>query len=135
MIDGRELKASAAAGMIVGLYRSAEDMLGEASRRAPVEEGTLRGSGSIALEVNGARFEGAGGLSSAIAAARAAARAGGPVTAWAEVSFNTVYAARQHEETSWRHPKGGRAKYLESVLAERHARYSAVVSASATRGA
>lgn len=93
MIDGRELKASAAAGMIVGLYRSAEDMLGEASRRAPVEEGTLRGSGDVEVHET----------------------AGGAV---AVVSFNTVYAARQHEETEWEHPKGGQAKYLEQPLRE-----------------
>lgn len=132
---GRELKASAAAGAVLGLYRSAEDMVGEAARRAPVEEGTLRGSGAVALIVNGSRFEGAGALGEATAAARAAAASGLPVRLEAEVSFNTVYAARQHEETSWQHPKGGRAKYLESVLAERHGRYTAVISASAARGA
>jgi hypothetical protein len=29
------------------------------------------------------------------------------------VGFTEVYATRQHEETTWNHPKGGQAKYLE----------------------
>lgn len=33
----------------------------------------------------------------------------------AKVVFDTPYAARQHEETSWRH-KDGQAKYLESAM-------------------
>jgi hypothetical protein len=32
------------------------------------------------------------------------------------VSFNTVYAARQHEELTWRHAPGRQAKYLEQPL-------------------
>lgn len=119
-----------AANMVVGVYRSAEDLLGEAQRRAPVEEGTLRGSGSIALIVNGTRFEGHAMLAAAKAAARAAALAGQPITVSAEVSFNTVYAARQHEETTWAHPKGGQAKYLAQPLAERAHRYEAAISAA-----
>lgn len=40
---------------------------------------------------------------------------GNPV---AHVSFDTVYAWRQHEELSWNHPGGGGAKYLEGPLVE-----------------
>lgn len=29
------------------------------------------------------------------------------------VHNDSVYAARQHEELGWRHPRGGQAKYLE----------------------
>lgn len=29
------------------------------------------------------------------------------------VYFDVVYAARQHEEVTWKHPAGGKAKYLE----------------------
>ena len=32
------------------------------------------------------------------------------------VTYNTPYAARQHEELSYRHPRGGQAKYLEQPL-------------------
>ena len=35
-----------------------------------------------------------------------------------EMGFGTVYAQRQHEETTWRHPTGGEAKYLEHALSE-----------------
>lgn len=34
------------------------------------------------------------------------------------VSFNTVYAAKQHEDQHMRHPRGGGAKYLEHALTE-----------------
>lgn len=37
----------------------------------------------------------------------------------AYVSFDTVYAWRQHEELGWNHPGGGGAKYLEGPLVER----------------
>lgn len=32
------------------------------------------------------------------------------------VSFDTPYAARQHEEIGWNHPGGGEAKYLENAM-------------------
>ena len=34
----------------------------------------------------------------------------------AYVSFDTVYAWRQHEELGWNHPGGGGPKYLEGPL-------------------
>lgn len=37
-------------------------------------------------------------------------------TVRAEISFNTVYAAYQHERTDLRHPRGGNAKYLEGPV-------------------
>jgi hypothetical protein len=36
----------------------------------------------------------------------------------AAVSYDTVYAVRQHEELTWRHAPGRTAKYLEGPLAE-----------------
>lgn len=33
-----------------------------------------------------------------------------------EIVFDAVYAARQHEELSWKHPQGGQAKYLETAI-------------------
>lgn len=36
-----------------------------------------------------------------------------PATLEARVSNDMEYAARQHEELSWRHPEGGQAKFLE----------------------
>ncbi len=32
------------------------------------------------------------------------------------VSYDTPYAARQHEETGWRHDSGRQAKYLEQPM-------------------
>lgn len=86
-----------------------EDLLGEAQRRAPVEEGTLRASGELEIK-----------------------HLPGDLIV-AEVSFNTVYAARQHEETGWRHPKGGQSKYLESVIQERGARYGTMLAKAIER--
>lgn len=71
--------------------RWGERVLGEAQREAPIEEGTLRASGTMDVET-------------------------GVAEVYAEVAFNTVYAARQHEETEWRHPLGGNAKYLEGPV-------------------
>lgn len=36
------------------------------------------------------------------------------------VSYNTVYAARQHEELTWRHAPGRQAKYLEQPFNQLH---------------
>lgn len=82
-----------------------DDLLGKAQREAPVEEGTLRGSGKSEVTVEHDRVS-------------------------VEVSFSTPYAARQHEETSWKHPKGGKAKYLEDPLKEMSARYLAALAAA-----
>ena len=66
----------------------AEDLLGRATRDAPIEEGTLRGSGEVEIRETATGAE-------------------------AVVSFNTPYAARQHEELEYEHPRGGKPKYLE----------------------
>lgn len=132
--ETREARARYARGALEGLARSAEDLLGKASRLAPVEEGTLRASGTVVLIVNGARFEGAGAKAAARSAIEAAARAGGPIRLDAEVAFNTVYAARQHEELDWQHPLGGQAKYLETPLRANASRYERIVETSAKLG-
>lgn len=82
-----------------------EDLLGNAQREAPVEEGTLRGSGQAHVEVTANGVHG-------------------------EVTFDTPYAARQHEEVTWNHPKGGNAKYLENPLKAMAPRYLAALAAA-----
>jgi hypothetical protein len=67
-----------------GLRRGLEHVLAESKKLVPLEEGTLERSGKV--HVNG--MEGA-------------------------VSYDTVYAKRQHEELTWRHLPGRSAKYLE----------------------
>lgn len=71
--------------------RVGERILGEAQREAPIEEGTLRASGELDVE-------------------------SAPGEVVAVVSFNEVYAARQHEELGYNHPLGGNAKYLEGPV-------------------
>lgn len=58
----------------------------EAVQRTPVETGTLRGSAKASVSDKEAI-----------------------------VSYNTPYAARQHEEVGWHH-NDGQAKYLESAF-------------------
>ncbi|MBP5931826.1 hypothetical protein F3K39_28235 [Streptomyces sp. LBUM 1479] len=67
-----------------GLERGLEHVLGESQKIVPLEEGTLRRSGKVVIN----------GLDGAI-------------------SYDTVYARRQHEELTWRHLPGRSAKYLE----------------------
>ncbi|MFJ9657617.1 hypothetical protein ACIRPR_06565 [Streptomyces griseoflavus] len=70
-----------------GLERGLEHVLGKARQLVPLEEGTLERSGRVSRDgLNGA------------------------------VSFDTVYAVRQHEELTWRHLPGRSAKYLETPM-------------------
>lgn len=82
----------------------------ESQQRAPVDTGDLRGSVMVHLEDSVIGV----GVSEQLV----------PVTPLPEkarsgtVSFNTKYAATQHEHIEYDHPRGGQAKYLESVLVE-----------------
>lgn len=68
----------------LGLALAAEHLLTAAQAQVPVDEGTLRASGAVSVDVD-----------------------------TATVSFDTPYAVRQHEEIGYHHPKGGKPKYLE----------------------
>lgn len=103
----------------------AEDLLGDGQREAPLEFGTLRGSGHIVYIVNGAEHP------DLAAATTHALELGARLRTFiAEVRFSTVYAARQHEETTWKHPRGGKAKYLEDPLKAKAPRYEGVLAAA-----
>lgn len=128
-----ELRQKAVEQLVRDINRAGEAILGEAQRRAPLDEGTLRGSAQLAMIVNGSRYEGSGALAAAIGAARAAVAGGRSVTVTAELSFNTVYAARQHEELDWNHPKGGEAKYLEKPMHENAPRIGTLIAAGQRR--
>ncbi len=69
----------------------ATDVLAEAKRQVPLEKGILRRSGTKEIGWQGDRVV-------------------------AVISFNTPYAAYQHEGIGFRHPRGGKAKYLEDPL-------------------
>jgi len=90
--------------MIPWAHAVGAHLMGEAQREAPVEEGTLRGS--MRYDVHET-----------------------PTGVEIEVSANTVYAARQHEEVTWKHPKGGKSKYLADPLKANAARYAALLAA------
>lgn len=51
----------------------------------------------------------------------------------AHVSYDTVYAARQHEELDWRHDDG-QAKYLEGPLVENESKYQQAIAARLGQG-
>ena len=85
------------------------DLLGRAQRDAPIREGALRASGSYEVHV----IPGVG--------------------VEIVVRFDEVYAARQHEETSWEHQKGGKAKYLEDQVKQNQDRYMAALVAAQRR--
>lgn len=67
-----------------GLQRGLEHVLNEANKLVPLDEGTLERSGRVVRD----------GLNGAI-------------------TYDTVYARRQHEELTWKHLPGRSAKYLE----------------------
>lgn len=74
---------------------AAEYTLEEANRTVPIEEGTLERSGTVTVDHQGLR---------------------------AVVSYDTPYAARQHEDTRLKHDPGRRAKWLELTLREHQER-------------
>jgi hypothetical protein len=51
----------------------------------------------------------------------------------AMVSYDTPYAARQHEELTWRHAPGRTAKYLENSLNSARPEVTALIAAELRR--
>ncbi|WP_282698206.1 hypothetical protein [Streptomyces sp. CC208A] len=70
-----------------GLQRALEHTLGVSKRLVPLDEGTLERSGRVDVD-------GLNGI----------------------ISYDTVYAVRQHEELTWKHLPGRQAKYLEQPM-------------------
>lgn len=85
-----QVKAKVALAAAPALKVGAEAMLEYANRTIPHEEGILQDSGNTNVEGSEA-----------------------------VVYYDTAYAARQHEETSWKHSPGRRAKWLEMSYNER----------------
>lgn len=74
-----------------GLKKGLEHVLGVSQQQVPLDEDTLQRSGKVDVD----------GLDGSI-------------------SYDTVYARRQHEEMDWKHLPGRKAKYLEDpMLSER----------------
>jgi len=112
-----------------GMVENTEDLLGRAMRDAPVDEGTLRASGTAEVYANGravARrgFQEVEGQPEAPEMVTHQVQEGGLGDAVVgDVGFNTPYALTQHERLDFNHPKGGKAKYLESNLTQQADRY------------
>lgn len=83
---GDEVKRKEREGRNKGLRAAAEHLLAESQRLVPIEEATLERSGVASVD---------------------------EAKGQAAVSYDTVYAVRQHEELTWRHDPGRSAKYLE----------------------
>jgi hypothetical protein len=101
-LHGAEVKALAHEALAEGLGLGAEHLLQVSRERVPLEEGTLERSGVASVDEE-------------------ALQAG--------VSYDTVYAVRQHEELDWRHDPGRTAKYLEAPMVEEHDTLVALVGA------
>lgn len=82
---------------VLGALRvEAEIEMTESKRRVPVEHGTLRASGFVEVERRGNQM--------------------GATLSYGGAAED--YAIVQHERLDYLHPRGGQAKYLESVLNE-----------------
>lgn len=99
-------------GSAQGLMDAAMYIAAESQPRAPVDMGDLRGSVEVRIDNNIVAM-GVKGNDSIVTVCVPPEMA-----AKAEVSYNTKYAADQHEQILYNHPRGGQAKYLESVLLE-----------------
>ncbi len=95
------------------LRTGAEAILTEAIDETPVETGTLRRSGTVTV---GGLPDGAQVYEAAEAGTEMKDAFSDPVGKEKAVyiSFSTPYSRRQHEELDYEHPRGGKAKYLET---------------------
>jgi len=97
------------------MVENTEALLGKSMRIAPLDEGTMIGSASAKvnlIEVAHGTKDGA----PISTGSKPNAKPGQAIVG--EVSFNTPYAARQHEELTYKHLPGKQAKYLEQPLKE-----------------
>lgn len=98
---GQQAKDAAKRGAGRGLYNAAEHVLARSREVVPIEEATLSRSGTASVDED----------------ARVSA-----------VSYDTPYAARQHEELTWRHDPGRTAKYLERPHAQTWPQQQALIA-------
>lgn len=73
----------------VGLFKGAEHILQVSNERVPIEEGTLERTGATSID---------------------------EVNLRAAISYDTLYAVKQHEDLTLHHDDGRTAKYLESAM-------------------
>lgn len=96
--NGKEAKQRAIAGGLAALKENAVHLKGKSSAEAPIDTGDLRRNCSIdESELQNRHF--------------------------ILVGYSLIYARRQHEELGYRHPQGGKAKYLEDPFNANVERY------------
>jgi hypothetical protein len=103
---GGEAKRRVRKGTRRGLRVSGEFLLSLSNAVVPIEEGTLQRSGAVTVTSDG----------EAVA-----------------VSYDTPYAARQHEELTWKHKPGRTAKYLEGPFEANKGRLLEIIAEHARR--
>lgn len=86
---GAKVKEAAREAAARGLVRATEELLTRANVEVPIEEATLLRSGVASVDESELR---------------------------GAVSYDTPYAAKQHEELDYQHDAGRKAKYLEDPL-------------------
>ncbi|MEU3097213.1 hypothetical protein ABZ690_21125 [Streptomyces sp. NPDC006967] len=104
--NGQAADRATRQGAVRGLRIGLEHLLQVSRDRVPIEEGTLERSGTVTVDE--ANLEGA-------------------------VSFDTLYAVRQHEDMDLQHDAGRTAKYLEGPLDEESAVIQAIIAAHVRR--
>ncbi|MFA5608310.1 MAG: hypothetical protein WDA07_14225 [Leucobacter sp.] len=105
--NGDLVKAMIQGNAAAALNHGAELLRGDSVPLAPIDRGPLRASAQVTPASDG------------------------NLTAY--VSYDTPYAARQHEELDWRHDEG-QAKYLEAPLNENAAKYQEAIANRLGRG-
>jgi hypothetical protein len=105
--NGDIVSAMINANAAEALNHAAELLRGDSVPLAPIDRGPLRGSAQVTQATEG------------------------NLTAY--VSYDTPYAARQHEELDWRHDEG-QAKYLEGPLTENEAKYQQAIASRLGEG-
>lgn len=105
ILDGLSARAEQAG--VAGLNLAGERLRALSVAVTPIDEGDLR-SGTAVISASSTR-EGV------------------------KVHNDSVYAARQHEELGWRHPRGGQAKYLEQPAKANASELFQIVGASIRR--
>ena len=98
--------ATIVAATFDGLVDAAEFLLTESRAEVPIDEATLERSGAVSQD-----------------------RSIDTVA----VSYDTVYAVRQHEELTWRHAPGRKAKYLEDPVNELRDEMLAIIATKVRR--
>lgn len=87
-----------------GLWLAGEHVLNVSNEHVPHEYGDLQSSGKVTED---------------------------PSAGEVAIAYDTVYAARQHEELSWRHDEGRTAKYLENAVNSEADTVLAIIAAEA----